>query len=302
MNSSLRSPLTSLSQEAAGSDMPYAWVLNLDADFELTSRTYNTPKQLAADLARNGAGAKELLGPDDVIAASDTPKHFLGRAFCPTPPALKKLRAFGLTPEPHPSAEILRRVNHRLFAHELGGGLADQHYVTTRAGLAVLLGRREWLLKRPLSFAGRGQLRVTGALSDKDEAWIAASLRADGLIVEALVRPTLELSVHGFIWCDGRFEIGRVCVQDVSARGVFSSVRLAAGGELSENEESALVRQATITAEALRVAGYFGPFGIDAYRHSTGFCALSEINARYTMAFAVGFPRPSHTLSLIDGP
>ena len=45
--------------------------------------------------------------------------------------------------------------------------------------------------------------------------------------------------------------------------------------------------------EALAGAGYFGPFGIDAYRYRDRAGALrlqprSEINARYSMGFAVG--------------
>ena len=55
-------------------------------------------------------------------------------------------------------------------------------------------------------------------------------------------------------------------------------------------------------ARALASAGYFGPFGIDAHRYElegkSGFCALSEINARYTMGFVTGFPRPPCELSL----
>ena len=46
----------------------------------------------------------------------------------------------------------------------------------------------------------------------------------------------------------------------------------------------------------------FGPFGIDGYRYqlgdARGFCKLGEINARYTMAFAIGFPRATAELSL----
>jgi len=49
------------------------------------------------------------------------------------------------------------------------------------------------------------------------------------------------------------------------------------------------------TAVALRDARYFGPFGIDGFRYvlerRQGFCALSEINARYTMGFVTGFAR-----------
>ena len=45
-------------------------------------------------------------------------------------------------------------------------------------------------------------------------------------------------------------------------------------------------------AKALFRAGYFGPFGIDGYRYdwagASGFCALSEINARFTMDWMEG--------------
>ena len=121
------------------------------------------------------------------------------------------------------------------------------------------------------------------------------------MLVEPLVTPTLELSLHGFIWRDARFELGRACVQQVSERGVFRGVRLAGPSELSTAELRALCERAERVARLLGAAGYFGPFGIDAYRYElagqAGFCALSEINARYTMGFAVGFPRhPSQLL------
>ena len=106
-----------------------------------------------------------------------------------------------MKPEPYPSVEVLRRVNHRRFAFELGGGLPDQHYVEDRRALEAILARGgAWQLKRPLSFAGRGQLRVFRELSLKEWAWIDASLNDDGLIVEPLVTPTLEVSQHGFVW------------------------------------------------------------------------------------------------------
>jgi hypothetical protein len=49
-------------------------------------------------------------------------------------------------------------------------------------------------------------------------------------------------------------------------------------------------------------ADYFGPFGIDGYRYTldgaSDFCALGEINARYTLGFVTGFPRHPSQLSL----
>jgi hypothetical protein len=55
-----------------------------------------------------------------------------------------------------------------------------------------------------------------------------------------------------------------------------------------------LAEEAARVAAALASAGYFGPFGIDAYTYRAHGGALelqvrSEINARYSMGFAVGF-------------
>ena len=145
-------------------------------------------------------------------------------------------------------------------------------------------------------------MRFYGPISDKQWSWLDVSLERDGLIAEPLVTPTLEVSVHGFVWQDGRHELGRVCVQEVSDRGVFRGVRLALANELESAESASLFERATSVARLLYEAGYFGPFGIDAYRYrvddARGFCALSEINARYTMGFAIGFPRPPAELSL----
>lgn len=290
----------------------YAWVLNLDAELELSRGRpgYVAQRKLLAQLAEHGASSKALLGPNDFELAAgghgenDMGAAITGRAWCPTPMALAKMREHGVEPEPHPSAAILRRTNHRLFAHELGGGLPEQAYVTSRAELLDRMGdyARRWLLKRPLSFAGRGQMRVIGPLTEKQWTWVDASFGRDGLIVEPLVEPSFEVSLHGFIWRDASFELGRICAQVVSERGAFRGVRLAEPGQLKAAESAALLERAEATARALAVAGYFGPFGIDAYRYRLDgeerFCALGEVNARYTLSFVTGFPRHPSELSL----
>jgi hypothetical protein len=289
--------------------MKFAWVLNLDAEVELSRLEFEyVPRsKLLQQLTLYGQGSRALLGPEDVLlepGAGLDDMSFVGRAWCPTPLALSRLSAAGIRAEPHPEASVLRRVNHRLFAHQIGGGLPEQRYFTERPPLEELLRRAErpWLLKRPLAFAGRGQMRFYGPISEKQWSWLDVSLASDGLIAEPLVTPTLELSLHGFIWQAGVFELGRVCVQEVSDRGVFRGLRLARAGELEAVESTSLIEQAQRVAGLLHEAGYFGPFGIDAYRYqlgeACGFCALSEINARYTMGFAIGFPRPSSELSL----
>jgi hypothetical protein len=293
----------------------YAWVLNLDAELELARGRpgYVPQRKLLAQLAEHGSSSRALLGPADLELTAVGSRQLTapqraeltGRAWCPTPMALASMREHGVEPEPHPDAAVLRRVNHRLFAHELGGGLPRQAYVRDRAELSRRLGdyAERWLLKRPLGFAGRGQLRVIGPLSDKQWAWIDASLKRDGLLLEPLVKPTFEVSLHGFVWQCGRYELGRVCAQDVSERGAFRGVRLAEPEELSDSERSALLERAATAAGALHGAGYFGPFGVDAYRYElagrTSFCALGELNARYTLGFVRGFPRHPSQLSLL---
>jgi hypothetical protein len=286
----------------------FAWVLNLDAELELARLQYEyVPRlKLLSQLAAFGQESRALLGAEDVLVERGAPPlvGFVGRAWCPTPRALAQLVSAGVKPEPHPEAHVLRQVNHRLFAFELGGGLPEQQYFTERALLEPLLrkGERPWLLKRPLAFAGRGQMRFYGQITDKQWSWLDVSLAQDGVLVEPLVRPTLEVSLHGFVWRDGGYELGRPSIQEVTERGVFRGVRLAARGELEASELNALHERTETVASALQAAGYFGPFGVDAYRYKldrkVGFCALSEINARYTMGFAIGFPRHPSELSL----
>ena len=287
---------------------PFAWVLNLDAELELARPKFEyVPRlKLLEQLATHGQGSRALLGPNDVLVEPGSPAlhGFVGRAWSPTKLALGRLRAAGVEPEPHPEPSVLRLVNHRLFACEAGGGLPGQRYFTERAPLEALLRRAEqpWLLKRPMAFAGRGQMRFYGPISDKQWSWLEVSLEQDGLVLEPLVTPTLEVSLHGFIWRGGRYELGRTCVQEVTERGVFRGVRLAEPGELDAHEESELVAAGERIAGLLHRAGYFGPFGIDGHRYrmqeAGGFCALSEINARYTMSFVTGFPRHPSRLSL----
>lgn len=294
----------------------FGWILNLDAELELARGRpgYVPQRKLLAQLAEHGKSSRALLGPDDVLLESSggereprsLPEGLVGRAWCPTPLALESLRRLGVEPEPCPPTEVLRRVNHRAFAHELGGGLPQQAYVRTREQLLSHLGdySQRWLLKRPLGFAGRGQLRVIGPLTEKQGSWVDASLKRDGLLVEPLVQPTFELSLHGFMWRSGRQELGRICAQTVTDRGTFRGVRLALAEELSDRERSSLYERAEAVAHALRGVGYFGPFGIDGYRYTlqgdTGFCALGEINARYTLGFVTGFARHPSELSLDD--
>jgi ATP-grasp domain len=276
----------------------YAWVLNLDAELEMASASYQRSPRVAQQQATFGAAARALLAPDDCLLSELAPvdaSKYRGRAWCWTPQALALMAAAKVQPEPHPDTEVVKRVNHRLFAHELGGGLPGQAFVTDRESLEHYLRdtKRPWLCKRPFAFAGRGQMRFFGTVDEVQSNWIDASLRAHGLIVEPLVEILCEFSLHGYLSLDGTHTLGHLCVQSTNDRGVFREIRRVDDGDLSTQEKDILLQQGERVARALQAAGYFGPFGIDSYRYRDGsvvaICACSEINARYTMGFATGF-------------
>lgn len=288
--------------------MAFVWDLNLDAELELERKGYNRSARLALQLQEYLAAARQrLLGPEDRVLGEALPAArgaMIGRAWCPTPRAVGRLRDAGVAVEPHPPGELLKRVNHRRFAWELGAGPPGALWISDPEELERALARPgSWLLKRPLGFAGRGQLKWRGTKAPAERAWLAASLAADGLVLEPLLEIEAEFSVHGFAWRDGRYELGRPCLL-LTEHGAFRGARLAGSDDLGATERAALAARADDVARALLAQGYFGPFGIDAYRYrasarlGAGFCALSEINARYTMAFDVGFARHPSQLEL----
>jgi hypothetical protein len=190
---------------------------------------------------------------------------------------------------------VLRRVNHRRFSAELGLSLAGSAFVSTIGELErVLSSGAEWLLKRPFGFAGRGRRRLSpGPRSPADRAWIEASLESgEGLMVEPWVERLLDAGLHGHLAPDGALRLGHPTVQEIAPDGSWRSTSIAPPGALTPPESERLVEEATKTGAALHAAGYFGPFGIDAFRYRAGggaaFQPRSEINARYSMGWAVG--------------
>jgi hypothetical protein len=277
-----------------------AWLLNLDAEIELANRDAHTPSARA--LARMNELKRvlaPLFGPGDVILGGEEAPlegEWLGRAWCPTPRARRRLLEAGATPVPAPDFAVLRRVNHRRFAAELGPMLPGARFVTTMDDLeSTIRGATptgHWLLKRPFGFAGRGRRRVAqGELERAAVDFVRASLRTgDGLQVEPWVRVVSDYALHGFIAQNGDVTFGEPTRQICDETGAWKETSVAR--DLSREEETLLGRAATRAADALKDAGYFGPFGIDAYRWHDGqtvrFQPLSEINARYSMGWAVG--------------
>ena len=188
-------------------------------------------------------------------------------------------------------------MTHRRFALELGGGAPGARFVSDESALAETLAEPcgAWLFKRAYGFAGRGQRRIIGVPSPDDRRWLSDSLRLGGFVAEPWLELVREVGVHGLIDVSGRLALGRVCVQETNEYRAWVSTRLACPQDLSSAETSRLLERAEAVAAALVAAGYFGPFGIDAYLFETRTAGielnpLSELNARYSMGFAIGRP------------
>ncbi len=347
----------------SSADQPVAWVLNLDAEDELTHPGAHTPTHATqvrlAGLMPRLRSQGGLVRPDDEVVWPATPLATVdaagtasgvsrrspgdgfaaplqpgrsatdpglgshpalslcseassaherprwGRAWCPTRWALAHLERAGLRVPPAPSQASLRLVNHRRFAHELGQALPAAGYAVDAAQVAALLADRRalseassegaWLLKRPLGYAGRGRRRIlAGGPTAAEQAWIDASLRTgDGLQVEPWVTRLLDCALHGWLDPQGRCTWGAPTVQDVDATGAWRGTRPATPGELAPDEAMRLHAEAERTAQALHAAGYFGPFGLDAFRWQDArgqvrFQPRCELNARYSMGWSVG--------------
>lgn len=273
--------------------MTRAWLLNFDADEELARpegpRKLPTTPAIASRLVR----ARVLLVPrgDTVLphAAGAT------RVLCwmPTRRALGVIRKLGLPAPAAPSFEVLRRVNSRKFSAQLGSGPDGTRWIGHEDELRRALDRGgSWILRAAHGFAGRGRWPVSTPADESTMQFARASFARDGGVELApRVAITLEAALHGFVAVSGALTLGVPTLSHVDAQGQWRRVSRVRG-ELAPGEDQALERAAEETGAALHAAGYFGPFGIDAFRydgpHGAVFCARSEINARYTMAWGRG--------------
>lgn len=285
---------------------PVAWVLNLDAEDELARGGAHTPSEVMT--TRIESLLPRLRGlireGDRVVWPGHEPmeRGLWGRAWCPTRWARTKLEQAGMRVPRAPDLEVLRRVNHRRFAHDLGQALPAAGWAATMEQLSALTANDAlqqvsvegcWLIKRPLGYAGRGRKKLKpGTFTAADQTWLDASFReGDGVQVEPLVERELDCGLHGWLAEDGRCTFGQPTLQQLDATGAWQSTGLAP--PLTQAELTLLLREAERTAAALHATGYFGPFGLDAFRWRAPdgqlhFQPRSEVNARYSMGWATG--------------
>lgn len=291
----------------------HAWFLNLDAEDELARPSAGyTPSRatlrriaIHAALLRGAGGGPSLVRPDDVVVSEGDSaldlNVFHGMAWCPTPRARRVLAKAGALLSEAPDVVVLRAVNHRRFCAALGQTLPGAVLAASREAVREALSGSsptgKWLLKRPYGYAGRGRILVEPSRrGDLERAapWIEASLReGDGLQVEPLVERTGDFGLHGYLGREGLLVLGEPTRQTCDSAGAWSGSARAEAGDLAPREREALFEEVHRSAIALREAGYFGPFGVDAFRFEdgrgqTGFHPRCEINARYSMGWAVG--------------
>jgi hypothetical protein len=297
-------------------DARRAWVLNLDADLELGAddRYQPTRNVRLAVAAHARVLAASLLAPGDLLVNEESPagaaSGLPGRAFCPTPRAIRALLRAGAVPEPHPGVAVLRRVNSRAFASALGATMPGAAFVTdgTEAWARLVedppVGDA-WRVKHAFGMAGRNQRRIEAArLRAADEAFVRSGLANGGVQIEPNVAIEEEYAQHGVVAADGSVRLGVLVRQRCDSRGAWiASEPLLAPVPFEPAPERDAARDRVaqeLPSEAHRVAaalhreGYMGPFGIDAYTYRDRAGALclqprSEINARYTMGFAAGW-------------
>ncbi len=286
------------------SDTPArAWILNLDAELELMRpNNYHPTKGSLVACERFASQARRLVQAYDrelVRTPELVPgcaQGYQGAAWCPTPSIVALLDRAGAPIEYAPSLGCLQTVNHRRFHAELGQTLPEATFLTREDEVVARLAQPSpdgWMVKRGFGFAGRGVRRMPSVLTPDDARWLTHALAYGGVQVEPWVHIIAEYSMHGFIAPTG-VRLGEPCVLLAWSEPTYELVERDATGAkaLEPVERRALIEHVELTARALRTEGYLGPFGIDAFTYrwqgTRHFNPRSEVNARYTLAYAVG--------------
>jgi hypothetical protein len=287
-------------------------VLNLDAEHELEAPGRYAPTARLREIVARQSGRMvgPLVAPHDVVVTEEAlaadeelrerVRGLEGRAWSPTPRALALLARSGARVQPAPSLAALRAVNARPFAAlvraPLAGASFAKHVAADRAAVLARLAEPAplgWLVRRTFGAAGRGRRRIAaGRPSAAEAAWIEASLRLGPLVIEPWVEVLREHTRSGWVGADGAVRISPPCFQRVDAHGAWTDTERAALDLLAADDDARLEEACAAAGAALAAAGYFGPYGIDAYHHRALDGAgvvlnpLSEINARFTMDWA----------------
>lgn len=255
----------------------------------------------------------ELVSPEQLATSS-------ARAWLPTERARALFSGVGLLLESAPPQDVLAAVNARDFAVGPRASIVaeafDKHVaLDEESALRVLAlpAPGGWMVRRRFGAAGRGRRRFEGGAaldrsvastwsttsaalrtSEADLSWLRASLRLGPVVLEPWVEITTEFTRSGFVTSEGDVIVSAPCFQATDRAGAWTGTEQAGAGEVARADDEALAGALEAAGRALAAQGYFGPFGIDAFRYRdprapgrTRLNPLSEINARYTMDWAL---------------
>jgi hypothetical protein len=290
-----------------------ALYLNLDAEEELARGAASSRARSAATLAAMERAAGRLAPllpghllpcvPGTNVSASSARGLVEALCWCPTPGALRELRAAGLTPvaclatavggskhtpgrgssDPRatgtfPVLDVLARANERAtfaltspLVTAVGTSAVARTFEGAEEHLAAASSAGDWILRRGLSAAGRGARRVRGGarLAAGDADWLRASLALGPVTLDPRVALVQELVLHGWVSPCGATELGEVCLQRVDEHGAWRTTVRASDVDAVERPSGevgeALRDAAQGVAASLHALHYHGPFGIDAY-------------------------------------
>lgn len=285
-----------------------AWVLNLEADDERARGPGWNPS--SALLARLDLEARRLAGtlvrPGDIILAHRDRDalaafkrtrrdalEFMGDTWSPTVKARAALRAAGVALPPFVPEAVLDLVSSRRFAQSLSP-VEPREIALGRHDLdAAALPEGPARVSLAHTCAGRGHW-FSSSRAETETLARRALAEHPFVFVAARVRVLVDFALHGWVHRHGEVTLGAPTSQRVDPRtGAWRESVLAPRDALSDDEFRALFAHAEEAGEALARAGYWGPFGIDAFRFEDAegrarFCARCEVNARYTMGWATG--------------
>jgi hypothetical protein len=238
----------------------------------------------------------ELPPVDEVLAWCETPDAMAHRGGARDPAEISWDAPLAeiLWQLPTPDPAVVARVHHRAFhlhvAETIGCALPGTRIVESFSDLdRTLRGfSRSWVVKAPFSASGRDRYiaRDGSALSDPKARRTVERLfaRHGALLFEPWMDRTGDFGVSALL-TGSELRIVGIHGQQVDARGQFIRIDLAP--DLSAEDRDRLLETVEAVADALRRAGYVGPFGIDAWRHreddgTVVLNPLGEINARMT--------------------
>lgn len=285
-----------------------AWWLNLDADDELSG--LNVPKSTERVIeSRRKELATSLLIHDDVLLAEELPmepSQLVGWSWCATAKARRALKTMGIAMAQVPPLSVIQTVTRRDFSERLSETSLRTTFVRDERALRELISqftanREQCRLSRMHTASGRGHQVIDHW--EACERWCRHVLASDGCVeIAPQVKVLQEFALHGWIARDGRCTLGEPTTQHTLHSQWVSTVR-APSDELTSHERTQLTLAAQQAATALWDSGYFGAFGIDAFRYVNSqqkieFCARRELNARFTMGWSVGMGdrRPDYEL------